>query len=68
MSRPDIETTDKASRELAAWVEAVQRGDEWASDLVAWVVLNLNPKAVEGLAQDWDDGQADRPADERGEE
>lgn len=61
MSAPDIETTEKARRQLAAWVEAVQRGDDWASDLVAWVVLNLNPEAVKGLAQDWDDGQAAAP-------
>lgn len=67
MIRPDMETTDKASRQLASWVETVQRGDDRASDLVAWVISNLNPKAVKGLAQDWDNSEADRPADERGE-
>lgn len=61
MSRPDMETTDKASRQLASWVEAVQRGDDYASNLVAWVVSHLPPDAVKGLAADWDDGQDDAP-------
>ena len=61
MSRPDMETTDKASRQLASWVEAVQRGDDYASNLVAWVVSHLPPDAVNGLAADWDDGQDDAP-------
>ena len=61
MSAPDMETTDKASRQLAGWVETVQRGDDWASDLVAWVVNNLRPEAVKGLAQDWDNS-SDAPA------
>ena len=61
MSRPDMETTDKASRQLAGWVEAVQRGDDYASNLVAWIVSHLSPEVVKGLAADWDDGQADAP-------
>ena len=61
MSAPDMETTDKASRQLAGWVETVQRGDDWASDLVSWVVNNLRPEAVKGLAQDWDNS-SDAPA------
>lgn len=63
MSRLDMETTDKASRLLAGWVEAVQRGDDYASNLVAWIVSHLPPDAVNGLAADWDDSQADRAQD-----
>ena len=54
----DTETKEKATRLLSGWVECVQRGDDWASDLVAWVVGNLKPGAVKGLAADWDDSQA----------
>ena len=59
MSTPDMETTDKASRQLAGWVESVQRHDDYASNLVAWIVSHLPPETVKGLAADWDASQTE---------
>lgn len=68
MSKPlDADTIDKARMQVADWVECVQRGDDYASDLVLWVVSNLRVDAVRGLAADWDESQAGRPScDEEG--
>ena len=67
MSRPEMTEAEKAEAQLRDFVQAVQSYDYRASDFIAYLMRNLKPGALAGLAQDWDDSQADRPADERGE-
>jgi len=61
---PDAETREKADLYLLEYLAEIQRGNRHASDLADWLVQNLPAEAVKGLAQDWDDSQADRPQDE----
>ena len=59
MSTPEEMTEkEKAESLLIQYVEEVQRGNRYASDLAGWLVESLTPKALTGLARDWDDSQA----------
>lgn len=59
MSNPQT-TEEKAFQHLAGWVENVIRGDDYASDLTAWVIKNLKPSAVKGLAADFDQAEENK--------
>lgn len=61
MSAPDLTEAEKAESQLRDFVQAVQRYDVRTSDFIAYLMRNLNPGAIAGLARDWDDGQADAP-------
>ena len=56
---------EKAESYLLNYMAEVQRGNRYASDLSDWIIQNLLPEAVKGLASDWDDSQADKPAEEK---
>lgn len=61
MSRPEMTEAEKAEAQLRDFVQAVQSYDYRASDFIAYLMRNLKPGALAGLAQDWDDGQDDAP-------
>lgn len=61
MSRPEMTEAEKAEAQLRDFVQAVQSYDVRASDFIAYLLRNLKPGALAGLAQDWDDSQADAP-------
>lgn len=61
MSRPDLTEAEKAALQLSDQMELATRGDIHANDFVAFVLRSMDPKAVKGLAADWDDAQADNP-------
>lgn len=62
MSKPRTEK-EKAESYLLEYLAEIQRGNRYASDLSGWLVESLTPEALAGLAQDWDDSQADAPQD-----
>ena len=58
MSTPEEMTEkEKAESFLLQYVEEVQRGNRYATDLTGWLVNSLTPDALKSLAQDWDDSQ-----------
>lgn len=61
MSRPEMTEAEKAEAQLRDFVQAVQSYDYRASDFIAYLMRNLKPGALAGLARDWDDGQDDAP-------
>jgi hypothetical protein len=62
MSAPEEMTEkEKAESFLIQYINEVQSGDRYASDLSGWLVENLTPDALKSLAQDWDDSQEGRP-------
>lgn len=67
MSRPEMTEREKAESYLLAYLAEIQRGNRYASDFADWLMQNLPPDAVKGLAQDWDDSQADRPQGRKGD-
>ena len=65
MSTPENMTEkEKAESFLLAYLAEVQRGNRDAGDLSSWLIESMTPEALKGLAQDWDDSQADKPAEE----
>jgi hypothetical protein len=58
MSTPEEMTEkEKAESFLLQYLEEVQRGNSYASDLTGWLVNSLTPDALKSLAKDWDDSQ-----------
>jgi hypothetical protein len=58
MSAPEEMTEkEKAECQLKDFVQAVQSYDVRTSDFISYLMRNLKPGAIEGLAQDWDDSQ-----------
>jgi hypothetical protein len=45
---------EKAEKQLMELIEAVQTGNFWASDFCDFLLKNLNSKAINGLAEDWE--------------
>jgi hypothetical protein len=58
MSTPEEMTEkEKAECQLRDFVQAVQSYDVRTSDFIAYLMRNLKPGALAGLARDWDDSQ-----------
>jgi len=60
----ETEQREKADSYLLEYISEIMRGNRYASDLSDWLMQNLRPESVKRLAADWDDSQADKPADE----